>query len=120
MATTFSGWRVRGHRDGQGLRLCDLGIQTEIHPNTIRSYESGQAQPPARRLPVLADALGVAIEDLFARYPDDPMRDYIDAVASHGPPLSDEVIAGAAQVLRMIRRIRPAAAGLDAGRARVG
>lgn len=101
--TTFSRDRMRGHRDGLGLTLTDLGRRTGINPNTLRSYESGKAEPPARRLGVLAEALDVHIDDLYGQH-GDPIRDYCAAVAAHGPPMSDQAITNAATVLRTIRR----------------
>jgi transcriptional regulator with XRE-family HTH domain len=116
MAASFSRDRLRGHRNGLGLSLADLSERTDptINMHTIKSYETGRAEPPAHRLGVLADALGIAIDDLYTQH-DDRVRDYCAAVASHGPPMSEESLDAAATVLRSIRR-RMRAPAEDDGR----
>ena len=73
--------------------------------DTIKSYETGRAEPSAKVLAALAIELGIGMDELFGRH-DDPVMDYVDAVAQHCPPLTPEEVQGAAVVLRAMRQAR--------------
>lgn len=66
----FSGDRLREQRERQGLRQEDLARLTGqqghlINRSTISHLEKGSRSPLARTMKVLADALGVEIDDLL-------------------------------------------------------
>lgn len=101
----FSPDRVRGHRNGRGLTREQVAAHIGLTVAAIRTYEQGLCQPKARALALLAELFGVPIGDLYVRH-DDPFEDYVDAVVSHMPPLTDGEIKAAAAVLRRIDRRR--------------
>jgi transcriptional regulator with XRE-family HTH domain len=102
---TFSPHRLRGHRDGVGRTLADLAAAIGRSTDALKSCESGRTEPPAKVLAALADELGVELDDLFARH-DDPTTDYVDAVAQHCPPLTEDEVHAAAVVIRTMRQAR--------------
>ena len=93
--------RLRGLRHGRRLRRAEVGSTIGRSPETVRAYEEARLVPPAAVLPVLAQALGVAVGDLHQRY-DDGLADYVSAIADCAGGLSDEQRAGATAVLRAL------------------
>lgn len=85
--------------------LAEVAAAVDRTADTIKDYEGGRARPSARTTAALAKVLQVGIDELFGRY-EDPILDYVDAVAQHGPPLTAEEVRGAAVVLRTVRRGR--------------
>lgn len=103
----FSPHRLRGHRHGVGRTLGDLASRVGRGVEALKAYETGRSQPPAGVLRALAIELGVDMDDLFTRH-DDPVLDYVSAVAEHCPPLTHEQVQGAVVVLRTMRQARAA------------
>jgi transcriptional regulator with XRE-family HTH domain len=62
----FSGTKVRDCRLAAGLSQEGLARVIPVSQVTIWRWESGRDDPVADTLPSLADALGVAISDLYA------------------------------------------------------
>lgn len=62
----FSGDRLREIRRIRGLSQLTLAQRAGIPVSTIRNWEQGRAVPPADRLAILASALDVPIDALFA------------------------------------------------------
>lgn len=82
-----------------------------LGPGVIKAYEAGVLQPPPDRLAALAELYDVAPDDLrrrCARDVDVDMQDYVDAVISHIPPMTEAEIRAAAGVLRRIDQRRRA------------
>jgi transcriptional regulator with XRE-family HTH domain len=63
--TTSIGQRIRFLRDRRRLTQDELAIEVRVSGQTIRNWELGSSAPNAFVIPLLARALGVAIEGLF-------------------------------------------------------
>jgi transcriptional regulator with XRE-family HTH domain len=61
----FSGERLREIRLQSPYSLKQLAREVGIHVNTLMVYQRGVAIPSTNKLPLLADALGCKIDDLF-------------------------------------------------------
>lgn len=60
------GAKIQEHRQGKKLTQLQLGQMIGVGQSTIAMYERGEIAPTARRLPLLAQALGVDVGELFA------------------------------------------------------
>jgi ribosome-binding protein aMBF1 (putative translation factor) len=65
MARRFSGRRLCEHRTARGLRHEHLALSLNRDTNTLRRYETGRVMPSADQVGALADALGIATDDLY-------------------------------------------------------
>lgn len=61
----FSGETLRRSRLASGLTLAELGKRIGVGGETVRHWEVGISSPRSRRLPKVAEALGLKIEDLY-------------------------------------------------------
>jgi transcriptional regulator with XRE-family HTH domain len=59
--------RLRHWRHKRQLTLKDLAALTGISYQQLSSYERGDSFPSVQRLPILAQALGISIGQLFHR-----------------------------------------------------
>ena len=66
MDTAF-GSRLRKIRGARGFTLSQLSNATGISNQTLSAYENGNREPTLRRLDLLANALGVTIDQLAGR-----------------------------------------------------
>lgn len=66
---SFSRTKLRELRHAKGISLQDMSVAIHRAWPTVRSYESGAVTPPTDALPLLADLLGVTIDDLFEATP---------------------------------------------------
>lgn len=57
--------RIRQRREEKGLTLTALASSIDISKSSLSKLETGQTQPSARTIVVLAAALGTTIEDLM-------------------------------------------------------
>lgn len=48
------------------MRGIDLAPAVGVHPVTISSWKGGRSVPPATRIPLLAQVLGVSLADMEA------------------------------------------------------
>lgn len=53
-------------RKAKGLSQFDLAIRTGIHTQTISKFENEGIPPNLQRIKLLADTLGVTIDDLIS------------------------------------------------------
>jgi len=60
------GRRIRELREGAGITLADLARRLSTHPSNIQRWEQGRVSPNWRSLTRIAEALGVALEDLVS------------------------------------------------------
>lgn len=65
MARMFSGRRLREVRTAAGLKPERLALLIDRSVYSIHQYERGTALPSVPVLGALADALGVAVDDLY-------------------------------------------------------
>lgn len=68
----FRADRLRELRRAAGLRHSDLARMVDVGKNTPGNWERGHSTPEVERLPLLAEALGVAISELVY-VPDDEL-----------------------------------------------
>ncbi|MCK6452454.1 MAG: helix-turn-helix domain-containing protein [Alphaproteobacteria bacterium] len=70
------GERIRTLRERAGLSQAELGQRAGgVRPPAVTQWESGQTMPDPRRLPLIAAALGVGLEELVADIdPGGPVR----------------------------------------------
>jgi transcriptional regulator with XRE-family HTH domain len=61
----FSGKRLKEIRERMGLTQNELALKTGLHLTTIGNYEIDRREPKATQLKLLADILGVKMEDFF-------------------------------------------------------
>ena len=59
--------RIRELRKAAGLTVSQLAAKMGVHVQVIHAWEMEIYLPKARELPVLAQTLGCAIDDLFIR-----------------------------------------------------
>lgn len=57
--------RIQEHRERVGMTQGQLGAEVGVAPVVVESWEAGSYLPKARQLPLLAQALGCSIDDLF-------------------------------------------------------
>ena len=58
------GQRLRETRIAKGMTVRDLAARSRVDDETIVALEEGRQEPPLATVRKLADALGVAVEDL--------------------------------------------------------
>ena len=58
------GQRLHDTRIAKGMTISDLAERSRIDAETIATLEAGRQGPPFATVRKLADALGVAVEDL--------------------------------------------------------
>ncbi|MFI1890272.1 helix-turn-helix transcriptional regulator [Streptomyces jumonjinensis] len=63
----FDGHRVRTERAVARLTQADLAERVGVTRTAVASWERGATRPDGERLPVIAEALGKSIDDLFPR-----------------------------------------------------
>lgn len=56
---------LRELRKAQGLTLAALGAKVGVSYNAIHLYEIGERNPPIKKLPALAAALGVTEAEII-------------------------------------------------------
>lgn len=61
------GVALRERREARGLSQEALALATNIHRNYIGGIERGERQPTVRVVAQLSDALGLSLQELFAR-----------------------------------------------------
>jgi transcriptional regulator with XRE-family HTH domain len=61
------GERLAALRKAAGFTQVELAAELGISQRMVAYYESPQAAPPATLLPLIANALGVTIDELFGR-----------------------------------------------------
>jgi transcriptional regulator with XRE-family HTH domain len=61
------GTYISERRKALGLRQADLGAKLSYSVQAISKMEKGQSSPAGALLPALCNALGISLEDLFAR-----------------------------------------------------
>ena len=59
------GERLAGLRKAQGLTQVQLAERLDVSQQAVTAYESGQRRVPISMLPLLADTLGVTVEELI-------------------------------------------------------
>jgi len=68
--STYSGRfaeRLRALRDKQGLTTRELAELSGIPHSTIKSWDGGMKAPHIDKFPVIAEALGISVEDLLPK-----------------------------------------------------
>lgn len=65
--TSDFGERLAALRKLAGFTQVELAAELGISQRMVAYYESPQAAPPATLLPLIANALGVTIDELFGR-----------------------------------------------------
>lgn len=63
----FSGDCLREARERAGLRREDVTVSARCGFSSLCSWEAGRTVPNANSLARVADAVGVALDDLFVR-----------------------------------------------------
>ena len=58
---------IRAARIEKGLSQTELARELEVTQVTISYWENGLTIPPTKKLPKLAEVLGIPIESLFDR-----------------------------------------------------
>ena len=58
---------IRKFREAAGLTMTELAGKLGVSVPTVSRWESGEDSPAAPRLPLLADALGCSIDQLYGR-----------------------------------------------------
>lgn len=58
--------------DSRGIKQAQLARKTGIPRNSICRYVSGEVQPSAQKVKLLADALGVSMESLLIKEAAEP------------------------------------------------
>jgi transcriptional regulator with XRE-family HTH domain len=66
----FSGGRLRELRRASDLTAQQLADAADVTIAGLMHYETGRSRPGINRLPLLADALGCPIDDLFVSIPE--------------------------------------------------
>ena len=102
-SVAFSPQRLRGFRGGRGLTREKLAELADVSVSSILAWERGVSIPSPRLLRALCDALDTSVEE-FAPVHDDPQKEYITAVLSRLPHMSDEDLHAVAVALRAARR----------------
>lgn len=59
--------RIKEYREKAGMTQKQLADMIHLERSAIAKWESGAVMPAAARLPELATALGVSVDDLFDR-----------------------------------------------------
>ena len=59
--------RLRRLRDKNGIKRYILSQRCGLHPDAIRRYERGEAEPDLRSLIAIADFFGVSLDYLCGR-----------------------------------------------------
>jgi len=57
--------RIKTLRKAKGWTQTELGKRIGVIQKVIADYETGNTKPPIERLPVLADVLGVSVDELL-------------------------------------------------------
>ena len=57
--------RILELRKEAGLSQAALAEKCGVDKTAVLHWEKGRSSPTGRRLPIVADALGVSIDDLF-------------------------------------------------------
>lgn len=65
MTRQFSGPRLKKVRLRVGKPLEQVALDIGRSAYSVQEYERGRVVPPSSVLPLLADALGCAVDDLF-------------------------------------------------------
>ena len=61
---------LRQLRDAMGYTQLSLAIKLGVTPSTVYNWERGTAEPRARQLGQLADALGVTADEVLKALPE--------------------------------------------------
>ena len=54
--------------------MAELGAKIGVTYNAVHLYENGQRRPPVKKLPALAEALGVSVSDLVECFREDETK----------------------------------------------
>ncbi len=57
--------KIKELRVAAGLKQVDLAKAMNVSQSTVAGWETGECYPSAQRIPALAKALGVKIQELF-------------------------------------------------------
>lgn len=60
---------IKKNRCALGLTQAELAERVSVTQSQVAQWERGAAMPSAAKLPLLAEALGCTIDDLFGRSP---------------------------------------------------
>ncbi|KNE19079.1 LexA family protein [Virgibacillus pantothenticus] len=91
----FVGSKIREFRKKRGLTQKELGVKIGVKHNTISSYEKGTNEPEQNILYLMANVLGVSINDFFpsSRETEEPPKKKVAEVSQY-PFLPVDVAAG--------------------------
>lgn len=70
----YEGFKIRNLRQRAGLSLAQLGERTGSHPESLRNLEKNRKKASVVMLARIANALGVALDDLLVDEPTEPQR----------------------------------------------
>lgn len=59
--------KIREFREAAGMTMTDLAGRMGVNVSTVYRWDIGEDIPSAARLPLLADALGCSIDQLYGR-----------------------------------------------------
>lgn len=59
--------KVQAYREAAGMNKTELAKRMGVSIPTVSRWESGEDYPSGPRLPVLAEALGCTIDQLYGR-----------------------------------------------------
>ncbi len=65
---------IRGRREAAGMTQAELGKRLGVRQSAIAQWEAGDKNHTTDKLPLLAEALGCGVGDLF-RAPDQDSRE---------------------------------------------
>lgn len=104
MSNRTTGALVRLLRTRAGLTQEELAIRADLGGRTIREIESGRRQPRGQSLRLLADALGVPVQDLRGVEDETP-----PGIGCRLPADDDRFLGRAAEAARLTAVLSPAA-----------
>ena len=56
---------IKAWREQAGLTQAELAERAHVDQSAVSRWESGDTHPRRRQMPILAQALGVSVEDLI-------------------------------------------------------
>jgi len=62
------GWRLTRARRAAGFTQAEIAEELGVNAAVVREYELGIGRPPPRHLVVMADLMGLSLEELFTRW----------------------------------------------------
>ncbi len=67
----FSGEKLKAARLAAGFTATEFAFEVYVEARSVWSWERGIRTPQIERLPVMAQALDITIEDLFEEVPNE-------------------------------------------------